>query len=310
MGRLVGLRLGVVSGFHSRRRGSDPQVAVADAVEGGWLRGILFRIGCAMRGYGADLIARDCLEPDQLSVRQRLVHPEVSRRLERQRDAMRVQLAGSPMAVESTKNAAAMPIPRLRRETVSTRYRAMAQDILRELARLGDAAATPGFDVLIGREPGAAVTSAPPLRSGLFALRKPPRAYCYGTTTGNAALRALLSHAEQTKRRAFDAAMSLCSVAVSIRNFHRALLTCREQVRRHYVLVTHGKGGGFGAEQWLDIARMVVQTECIHYLHEFVIGVVPLLLCSGVTHPDQRLAFRRSIAHSLWCISEQMQVFH
>ncbi len=66
---------------------------VTDAIEAGWLRGLLFRIGCALRCYGAEPFALDGLDPDGPSARQRFLHPEVAHRLERQRDEMRMQLA-------------------------------------------------------------------------------------------------------------------------------------------------------------------------------------------------------------------------
>ncbi len=236
-------------------------------------------------------------------------------------------------------------VVRLRRETVSTRYQTMARDLIREVARLGDVTASSGFDVLTGRDAVIDATTTttpleasrtvtrmrarmrrlrmadttnnrptppPPLQTGLFAVRRPARASKYGTVTGNAELRAMWTQAEQTKYRAFDAAVSLCSVAVSIRQFHRALLLCQEQVRRHCAAVMRDgrQRPTVDAETWIDMVRMVLQTECLQYLHEFVVGVVPLLLCTDVTNADQRSAFRRSVAHSLWCISEQMQVFH
>lgn len=222
--------------------------------------------------------------------------PEVARRLERQRDETCLHLALGPSKATSESLVYTGGPLRLRAETVGARYRALSQNVLRELAQVGEAAMAPGFDVYVGHERmGSILVESPPFQPGIFV--KP------GGHWRRFDREEFIHRAEQTKHRDFEAMMSVWRVAQCIQDFHRSVIVCREHVQRHSKSVSEV------TDCW-DAARMVLQTECMCFLRAVVMDMTSVMLCmEAVVDLDERRAFRRSFTRSLWCASQRMVVF-
>jgi hypothetical protein len=277
-----------------------------DLVELCWLNGVLFRLGCAVLRHGDSPLARDCFAPERPSVRRDVaIMPEVARRLERQRDALHVASAlGGATTGADAGSAPLRPrggAPQLRGSTVTTKYHAMAEALLRELAWLGESFAVPGAD---GNVVGWDVR-VPRFKSGLF-YHKPRNAL--------GAAVAFVAAVEQTKRQSFDAARCVWRAAYAIQDFHRAMVACHAQVRRHADRVLQTPTGAetttAAPPPWIEALCMLRQTESMCFLHAVAIDTMFLLLRMDLIHPRERATFRQSIFRSLLCISQRIHMVY
>lgn len=303
--RMVERLRGRLHTLHRRTVKAADAPSASTAAEMGWMHGVLFRLGCALLRHGDAPLARDCHHPDRPSARRPAVMPEVARRLERQRDAVCVQLARAPPPIPAGSGGAGAgyawtpgAVAILRASTVTAKFHALAQEVLREVAALGEAAAsTAGFDVLIGRvEPSSG--SEPRFQRPVF-----PSAPIRGGCAER--IDAFVRSAEHTLRRHFEAMMAVWDGANALRDFHRATAACLVQVNRHAARVL-ADPGALANGAVIDALRMTYQGECVAALHGVVLGLVPLLLHLDACREDERLAFRRFVSRTLLCVSHRL----